>query len=76
MEIGYRESKASWGDLLRQLQQRGLRSPLLVIGDGNLGIWAGLAETYPEARRQRCWNHYAEVRIMPRSHAQGTLTAA
>jgi putative transposase len=39
------------------LQQRGLRSPLLVIGDGNLGIWAGLAETYPEARRQRCWNH-------------------
>jgi transposase-like protein len=57
MEIGYRESKASWGDLLRQLQQRGLRSPLLVIGDGNLGIWAGLAETYPEARRQRCWNH-------------------
>jgi transposase-like protein len=57
MEIGYRESKASWGDLLRQLLQRGLRSPLLVIGDGNLGIWAGLAETYPEARRQRCWNH-------------------
>ena len=57
MELGYRESKASWGEVLRDLRDRGLRSPLLVIADGNLGIWAALSEVFPTARRQRCWNH-------------------
>jgi putative transposase len=57
MEIGYRESKASWADVLRDLRDRGLRGPLLWIGDGNLGLWAGLDEVFPDARRQRCWNH-------------------
>jgi len=28
-----------------------------VVGDGHLGIWGGLAEVYPEAEEQRCWNH-------------------
>lgn len=57
MEIGYRESKASWGDVLRDLRDRGLRAPLLAIGDGNLGIWGALGEVFPTTRRQRCWNH-------------------
>ena len=57
MELGYRESKASWADLLRQLRDRGLRAPLLMIGDGNLGIWAALDEVWPDAKHQRCWNH-------------------
>jgi putative transposase len=57
MEIGYRESKASWAEVLRDLRDRGLRSPLLWIGDGNLGLWGGLEEIFPEAHRQRCWNH-------------------
>ena len=57
MEIGYRESKDSWADLLRSLRDRGLRAPLAFIGDGNLGLWAGLTDVYPRARRQRCWNH-------------------
>lgn len=57
MEIGYRESKASWGDVLRNLRERGLRPPLLAIGDGNLGIWGALREVFPTTRRQRCWNH-------------------
>jgi len=57
MDIGYRESKLSWADVLRHLRDRGLRAPLLVIGDGNLGIWGALDEVWPETRRQRCWNH-------------------
>lgn len=57
MEIGYRESKTSWGDVLRHLRDRGLRAPLLLIGDGNLGIWSALEEVWPETKRQRCWNH-------------------
>jgi transposase-like protein len=27
------------------------------VADGNLGAWAALAEVWPEAQQQRCWNH-------------------
>jgi transposase-like protein len=54
---GYRESTESWSGLLRQLKQRGMNCPRLVIGDGHLGIWAALRQIWPEADEQRCWNH-------------------
>lgn len=54
---GYRESKDSWGDVLRDLRDHGMNCPLLAIADGNLGIWAALDEVFPEAAQQRCWNH-------------------
>ncbi len=54
---GHRESTASWSAVLRDLAQRGLRPPRLVIGDGHVGIWAALRNVYPEAEEQRCWNH-------------------
>jgi len=57
MASGYRESTQSWGDLLRDLQGRGLNRPMVVVGDGALGIWAALREVWPQTRHQRCWNH-------------------
>ncbi|MGH7405691.1 MAG: IS256 family transposase, partial [Candidatus Methylomirabilales bacterium] len=54
---GHRESTESWSAVLRDLKARGLVAPKLVIGDGHLGIWAGLRNVYPEAQEQRCWNH-------------------
>jgi transposase-like protein len=57
VESGYRESTESWAALLRDLKQRGLRPPRLVVGDGHLGIWSALAAVFPQARSQRCWNH-------------------
>jgi putative transposase len=54
---GYRESEAGWSGVLRDLKARGLKPPRLVIGDGNLGIWAALANVWPEVEEQRCWNH-------------------
>jgi putative transposase len=54
---GHRESTASWSAVLRDLKARGLRAPRLVIGDGHLGIWAGLRNVSPEVEKQRCWNH-------------------
>jgi len=54
---GQRESTESWSALLRDLRQRGLAAPRMVIGDGHLGLWAGLRNVYPEAEEQRCWNH-------------------
>ena len=57
MSLGYRESTESWAEVLRDLRDRGMKRPLVVVGDGALGIWAALREVWPETRRQRCWNH-------------------
>ncbi len=57
VEAGHRESIESWSRLLRDLKRRGMNCPRLVIGDGHLGIWGALANVYPEASEQRCWNH-------------------
>src|SRR5580765_5102378 len=54
---GYRESTESWSELLRDLQRRGMRAPVLAIGDGALGFWGALREVFPESREQRCWVH-------------------
>jgi len=54
---GHRESTESWSGVLRELKQRGLQCPRLVIGDGHLGIWGALRNVYPQAAEQRCWNH-------------------
>jgi transposase-like protein len=54
---GYRESAESWADLLRDCARRGMRAPVLAVGDGALGLWGGLREVFPEAREARCWFH-------------------
>jgi transposase-like protein len=54
---GHRENTDTWSAILRDLKQRGLNCPKLVVGDGHLGIWGGLANVFPEAKEQRCWNH-------------------
>ncbi|MEW6715849.1 MAG: IS256 family transposase [Nitrospirota bacterium] len=56
-ESGYRESKESWGAILRDLTARGLKLGKLTIADGHLGIWSALSELHPEGKEQRCWNH-------------------
>jgi putative transposase len=57
VESGQRESKESWGAILRDLRARGLQPWRCTIADGHLGIWAALAEQQPTAAEQRCWNH-------------------
>lgn len=57
VESGQRESKESWGALLRDLRKRGLEPWRCTIADGALGLWAALGEQYPELAEQRCWNH-------------------
>src|SRR5690348_9649564 len=54
---GYRESAESWADLLRDCARRGMRAPVLAVGDGALGFWGALREVFPQARAQRCWFH-------------------
>lgn len=55
---GFRESKASWSEVLLGLKARGLQGgPLLAVGDGAMGFWAALEEVFPATRAQRCWFH-------------------
>jgi putative transposase len=55
---GFRESTASWREVLLDLKARGLQAgPLLAVGDGAMGFWAALEEVFPATRTQRCWFH-------------------
>jgi putative transposase len=54
---GFRESSESWADLLRDCKRRGMRAPVLAVGDGALGFWKALREVFPDTREQRCWWH-------------------
>ena len=54
---GYRESTDSWADLLRDLKRRGMRAPMIAVGDGALGFWAALRDVWPQTREQRDWVH-------------------
>jgi putative transposase len=54
---GYRESKESWADLLRDLKRRGMTAPVLAVGDGALGFWAAVRDVWPDTRHQRDWFH-------------------
>jgi transposase-like protein len=57
IEDGYRESSESWAALLRGLKRRGMRAPVLAVGNGALGFWKALRDVWPETRGQRCWVH-------------------
>ena len=55
---GYRESEASWLEVLRQLKSQGMTiAPELAIGDGALGFWNAATKFWPRTRHQRCWVH-------------------
>ena len=54
---GHRESSESWADLLRDCKRRGMRPPVLAVGDGALGFWKAIRDVFPDTREQRCWWH-------------------
>ena len=54
---GFRESAESWADLLRDCARRGMRAPVLAVGDSALGFWNGLREVFPQTTEARCWFH-------------------
>jgi putative transposase len=54
---GERESADAWAELLRDLRRRGMGAPVVMVGDGALGLWRALREVFPATREQRCWVH-------------------
>src|SRR5208282_5115179 len=77
VEDGYRESAESWGTVLRDLKRRGMRAPVLAIGDGALGFWSAVREVFPQAATQRCWFHKSAnvLGALPKSAHPGAKKA-
>ena len=74
---GYRESAESWADLLRDCARRGMRAPVLAVGDGALGFWSALREVFPQTREGRCWFHKTAnvLAALPKSAHPGAKKA-
>jgi transposase-like protein len=54
---GFRESRESWADLLRDCKRRGMTAPVLAVGDGALGFRKAIRDVFPDTKEQRCWWH-------------------
>jgi transposase-like protein len=74
---GFRESSESWADLLRDCKRRGMRAPVLAVGDGALGFWKALREVFPDTKEQRCWFHVQGnvLAALPKSAHPGAKSA-
>jgi putative transposase len=74
---GFRESSESWADLLRSCKRRGMRAPVLAVGDGALGFWKALREVFPETKEQKCWWHRMAnvLNALPKSAHPGAKAA-
>jgi putative transposase len=57
LALGSRESYDAWLAFGRDMIDRGLRAPALVIADGAPGIWKATRELWPDALEQRCTVH-------------------
>jgi putative transposase len=74
---GTRESTDDWAELLRDLRRRGMRAPVVMVGDGALGLWRALREVFPATREQRCWQHVVRnvLGALPKSVHAGARRA-
>src|SRR6266487_4654335 len=74
---GTRESTDDWAELLRDLRRRGMGAPVVMVGDGALGLWRALREVFPATREQRCWQHVVRnvLGALPRSVHAGARRA-
>ena len=57
VEDGYRESTESWLTVLRDLNRRGMRAPVIAVADRALGFWAAARDVWPETQAETCWVH-------------------
>jgi transposase-like protein len=62
---------------LRDCARRGMRAPVLAVGDGALGFWKAVREVLPEIREQRCWFHKTAnvLAALPKSAHPGAKKA-
>lgn len=56
--LGDSESEATWGEMFRELKDRGLKGLQLVVSDAHSGIRAALARHFQGVAWQRCRVHF------------------
>ena len=58
-------------------RRRGMRAPILAVGDGALGFWKALRDVFPQTKEQRCWFHKQAnaLAALPKSAHPGALAA-
>jgi len=54
VRLGMRETKEDWLELGRDLTNRGLAAPRLVVADGPTGLPSAIEEIWPRADRREC----------------------
>ena len=59
MRLCTSEAEVHWSAVIADLRNRGLRAPLLIVGDGHKGLQKA-AKAWPGARVQRCTVHKLE----------------
>jgi putative transposase len=57
LELCGSESREAWTEFVEDLRARGLRTPLLVVIDGNAGLRHAVGRTWPTTVVQRCAVH-------------------
>jgi hypothetical protein len=57
LALGSRETYENWLAFGRDLVDRGLRAPALIVADGAPGLWKAARELWPTAEEQRCTVH-------------------
>ncbi len=67
---GDSESEATWGELFRQLKQRGLSGVRLIVSDAHGGIVAALEKHFQGVRWQRCRVHFKREAARKVSHRE------
>lgn len=70
VDLGQSESDRSWGAFVENLKRRGLKDPLLVCSDGNVGVINSIDTHFPTSYRQRCLKHRSEniLDAVPKEH--------
>jgi transposase-like protein len=57
LSLGNRENYETWKEFFREMQNRGLRVPMLIISDGGPGLKKAVDDCFAESMRQRCIAH-------------------
>ena len=73
-ESGFRDARDQWDELLNDMKDKGLLSPLLVIGREDLGFWPSIRTIFRLTRRQLCWKQKEKtIQEKLREEDQGLL---
>ena len=57
LALGNKESYENWLDFLRDMVERGLRTPVMITTDGAPGLIRAVEEVFARSLRQRCLAH-------------------